>query len=274
MVLLVVSYQTERFCIETTTSESMEVITVLCARLHNARLRARRLAGHMGQLAKYGPMRVTKEIGLNRDQVLEMGNKSKLGPEDDPLLARVGIAPSTQAAKTLTDTAAELLAYVDNKQADIRVCIDEKTLDEKYQNCKGAVMIAYPMKLPDNDVILDSLENSEDLNGMEDSKYVMDEKTCALWFAGKQLMREDVLSKRLGSNEKVTLKVKLAPRGNSAPAREVDEDARKKMYQMYHKKMQQEKELQADDDNDYMNSTWADPSAYKKSMQGLGNIRF
>jgi hypothetical protein len=94
-----------------------------------------------------------------------------------------------------------------------------------------------------------------------------------IWFANKMMAREQTVGKFI-SMENATCKVKLQARGQGAPAREVDTEARQKMMAMWHKKQQEEKELLDDDDNSFMNSAWANPGNYRAAMHGLGNVRF
>ena len=71
-----------------------------------------------------------------------------------------------------------------------------------------------------------AIEDTEDLSGREDSKYIFDPATCVMWFAGKKMERDEIISKYCGKNEKCMVKCKLTSKGGSAPQRApaVDED--------------------------------------------------
>lgn len=75
-------------------------------------------------------------------------------------------------------------------------------------------------------------------------------------------------------NEKTTLVIKLTEKGSGAPVKEppIDEKTHKEMLAFYHKKEQEAKKLEEENEDDYMNSPWADPNALKYSLHGTGNI--
>ena len=255
VLILVQNVNKDDFCFDCKCDDDVNEVTQLATTIHNKRIQLTRLSNHIKQLALYGPIREVK-IGLNRDQVMEMGNKSKLGDIDDPLLKRIGKPPSSiSQINTLNKTADDVLAYISNKQAELRVSLTLDKINEHINNCRGAIMIAYPMNLPNHDPVMTCLNNEEDFSNEEDSKYVLDISKSCLWFAGKKLLREHKLSKYVGNNENCTIKVKLQHKNKSAPQRIIDEDSRRQMMKLYYKK-EQEKEFNADDD-DYSFSPWA-----------------
>lgn len=68
---------------------------------------------------------------------------------------------------------------------------------------------------------------------------------------------------------------KLQGPGAGAPVREpaVSEDERKSMMAFYFKKQEEMKALAEADAEDYLHSSWANPSALKNQLRGTGNIR-
>ncbi len=110
----------------------------------------------------------------------------------------------------------------------------------------------------------------------QDSLSLVDEESGILWFAGKQMMREHTVSKYIGANEKQIILVKLTKKGSQAPARQpaVDEETRKKMMSHWHKQQEMNKQLEQDDDDAFMNSSWANPKAIKSSTMGIDSIRY
>lgn len=66
----------------------------------------------------------------------------------------------------------------------------------------------------------------------------------------------------------------MSERGGGAPVKEapIDEATHKEMLAFYHKKEQEAKKLQENDEDDYMNSPWANPNALKYSLHGTNNI--
>lgn len=275
MVKLVCTYGTDVTIFECPTTESVDKVTADAAKMHNLRLRVNRLAAGVKQLALYGPMRTEEKRGLTEEQLNYSGKGIKDVAGADPLGIREGVAPNATVVVTLNKCAAEAEAAVSDALAKKRTALDRAKIEECIQNIKGAVMMAYPMGLPVWDVVKWAIEDDEDLTGMEESKSVFDIATCSMWFAGKQMMRDEVLSKYVGKNEKCIVQIKFTHKGSGAPQRApaVDEDTQKKMMAYWHKKQAAMKELEENDEDSYMNSSWANPKSYKNQMNGLANVR-
>jgi cilia- and flagella-associated protein 298 len=99
---------------------------------------------------------------------------------------------------------------------------------------------------------------------------------ACLWTCGKEFVRGKVVSDRLGScNEKTKIICKLTIKGERAPMREpiVSEAERNAMTEFYFKRQEEMKKLALADEDDYMNSQWADPKGMKKSLQGLNDVK-
>jgi hypothetical protein len=64
-----------------------------------------------------------------------------------------------------------------------------------------------------------------------------------LWWANKELQREDKLSKYIGTNEKTKIVAKLQRKGSGPPVRDyvVNEKDQKDMMAFYYKKSQEQK---------------------------------
>ena len=58
--------------------------------------------------------------------------------------------------------------------------------EEKIDNIRGAVMIAYPMGLPPYDEVRQELEDNAEIPGMG-GQMVLDPKEVSLWWAGKRI---------------------------------------------------------------------------------------
>lgn len=277
MVLIHITKGIEEFIYETKCTASVDDVTREISELHNLRLRIKRLAGGMRELAKYGPARPESERGLTAEQIAQGGaEEGKRSDTDDPLGMRVGQPPAKQLQDTLNQCATEAEESISNSLAKLRRPLSLAAIREKLQNCKGAVMMAYPQGLPDWDSVKHALEDTEDLSGSEDSKHVLDPASSVLWFAGKQLDRDHPLSKYVGSNEKVTIKARVESKGGQAPQREaaVDEETQRKMMAYWHKKEQEQQKLQEEDEDSYLNSAWANPKGFKQSVLGMGEIKF
>lgn len=103
----------------------------------------------------------------------------------------------------------------------------------------------------------------------------MDAESTSLWVAGKEFQRGQLVSDRLGKNEKTKVIAKLQKKGSGPPGREpvVNEEERKAMMAHYFKRQEELKRLGETDEDDYLNSEWADTKQMKRGLQGLGNIR-
>ena len=98
-----------------------------------------------------------------------------------------------------------------------------------------------------------------------------------MWWAGKEFPRGQLLSQRVGRNEKTKIVAKLTKRGGGAPAREpvVSEGERKAMMAHYFKKQEEMKKLAEDDDDNFEGASWADPKAMKRGLTGAaGGVAF
>lgn len=200
----------------------------------------------------------------------------------DPSGVRIGYGPNnSKLVETLQRVANELDEYVDKSQVQRRVAICEEEIDVRIENVRGAVAMAYPMGLPEWDVLRLVLEDVglDRGNVKEESCYreegMLDVDEASLWVAGKEFVRGRLVSDRLGTNEKTKVVAKLVGKGSGAPAREaaVSEDERKAMMAYYFKRQEEMKRLAEADDDDYLNSTWADPKNLKRNLNGIENVR-
>jgi hypothetical protein len=105
---------------------------------------------------------------------------------------------------------------------------------------------------------------------------LLDPKTSALWAAGKEFSRGLLLSERLGKNEKTKVICKLQRGGSKVPPpREpiVSEEERKAMMSHYFKRQEELKKLAEANEDDYLNSAWADPRGLKLSLHNLSDVK-
>ena len=79
-----------------------------------------------------------------------------------------------------------------------------------------------------------------------------------------------------GKNEKTKVVAKLQKKGAGAPQREpvVSADEQKAMIAFYHKKQQESEALALEDEDAYMNSSWANPKALKSAFTGVGDVKW
>ena len=232
----------------------------------------------MFQLAKHGVMRKKPGIDDATGTLIDPIKEKASNPNFDPLGYRVGKPPGKDVAKVLERTANECLAAIDSKLAASKTVISRAKIQEALQNIKGAVMIAYPMNLPEHDIVREMLEGKFDAQAGCPEEAV-DAKTCVLWFARKKLERGQKLAKYCGRNEKMFLKVRLQTKNQRMPQREarLTKDEQAKMMAYWHKKKEEDKRLKDADEDDsaYLNSAWANPKQYKNAFNGIGGgLRF
>jgi hypothetical protein len=82
-------------------------------------------------------------------------------------------------------------------------------LKDAFESIKGAITIVYPQGLPEWDPVREAIEDVEDLAGTAASKLVYPPMEATLWWAGKELVREKLLSDFVGKNDKTKIIVKI-----------------------------------------------------------------
>lgn len=207
-------------------------------------------------------------------------------------------APEARLVKVLEQCAAEAQASINasasavaaaaggagagvSSSSSSRTPVDEGKVATAIANCKGAVMMAYPMGLPEFDTVQQALDDKEVLEGTQQARDWFDPASCSVWFSGKKVPRADDvdLGRVVGRNDKVTIKVKLtSERVANAPQREpqMDAETQRSMMQLWHKKQEEARRLAEAgvDEDSYLNSAWANPQGFKQSANGLGSVRY
>ena len=223
-------------------------------RVQNLRGKTNRLAEAAGQLALHGPMKLPEAQGLQdstpllEDYDTTTGN---LAPRSqpmhganyrpDPSERRTGDAPSDELAAVIQRTVDDAKAVAADSNVQRKQKTTAAALEEAINNIRGAVMIVYPMGLPDYDHVRQILEEREDLDGAA-ALEELDPNHTSLWCFSKELQRDKLLSEYVGKNDKTKVVAKLQKKGAGAPTREaiVSEDEQKAMIAFYHKKEQEQ----------------------------------
>jgi len=266
----------DQFLFEGKTTDSNDALIRSMVHIWNTRLQITRLVGACTALMNHGPAKPPKEHGI--DSILEeSGKKIKKNAHynADPLGKRTGNRSDPKLGAVIEKTCADALEAISAKQVTMRVALTAQVLKEKIDNIRGAVTIAYPMGLPAWDPIPHILEDKDEVAGA-DFKKILDPATATLWFAGKEFLRDGVVKDRI-RHEKTKVIVKLQKKGSSAPARQpaVSEAERKAMMAHYFKKQEELKKLATNDEDDYLNSAWANSRGLKNSLHGASNgIKF
>lgn len=267
---------TNQFLYETTCGTSNEdLITQICS-VWNMRLKLQMLVENVRELAKHGPMKPPDQRGLDEIKE-EEGVKVEKGQyyASDPLGHRTGNGPGPQLADTMEKVCLDALAAINKNQVAMKVAASVEQLQEKMDNIEGSVIMAYPMGLPEYDIVKGLLEDNEEFMDGQAATMLLDPKECSLWWAGKEFFRDQKVGDRLGKNEKTKIVAKLQKKGAGPPAREpaVSEGERSAMMAHYFKKQEEMKKLAEADDDDYLGSIWANPTGLKSGLRGTGNIK-
>lgn len=279
MVLVHVKQSEDRqFLYECPASQSVDALIREVVLIHNLQLRLLLLAREGEQLCLYGPSRLAQDSDHDSDdddQEAECSSSSDKKPHGpfylrDPAGKRTGEACDPEVARTLRKTLAEAETCASKEQVLHKVMLSASLLKEALQNVRGAVMICYPMGLPDYDPV------HQLLIGTYKDGDLMDPDLAQMWWAGKELMRDKRFSDHVGKNDKTKVIAKLQARGRAPPPREppVDVETQKAMMAWYYKQQQEQKKLEEDEDDSYTNSSWSDPKALKCHFQGTSCIRY
>ena len=168
-------------------------------------------------------------------------------------------------------------------QVDIyKVPATSKSLTDALDAIRGGTMIAYPMGLPDYDLVRQILEDSSEdsSESASESAETLSVSNASLWCFNKELQLDKRLADYIGKNEKTKAVVKLQKKGAGAPQREpiVSKEEQQAMVAFYHKKQQEAELLAREDDDAALNSKWADPKSLRRNLGGGagggGDIQF
>lgn len=274
MVLLnVKKSDQECFLFETTVEASVKDTIRDVTHIHNVRMRIHRLKIEGEELAKYGPAKLPDKQGI--DEYQEESVEKGAFYLQDPTGRRTGNACDPKVSKVLLKTLEDAEATAHKNQVEKKMCLTKKMLEDALDEVRGAVMICYPMGLPEWDPVRCALENNEDLSGTSYANDDLEVEKAQLWFAGKQMLPEKQLKDHVGRHEKSKVVVRLQKSGGGAPSREpvVDAETQKAMMAFYHKKQEEMKKLEEDMDDSYTGANWSSSGSLKKHFAGVGDVR-
>lgn len=263
--------------------ESTDVVIKTLINLYNGFLRLERLCDAVLDLKNHGVFKHPKDHGYSeqelkqqeiiREIVIVDGQEYIRNP--DPTGQRCGLAPNDQVAQTLQETVDKARFEISKEHVSNRVCTSLSKIAEILSLLRAAVVIAYPMGLPEYDPVQEIITMSEDPKESVHAASVLEEHESSLWWAGKEIQCGKLVSDYVGQNNRTTIIVKLQSKADGAPSREppLDEQGRKNLMAYYHRKQEEDKKLADDNDDEYLKSPWADPKHLKKSFQGLVKIK-
>jgi hypothetical protein len=276
VVIQIKNGEKDTFLYETTGEKIGDfVIRDLCE-IYNMRVRLKQLIGGLGELSRHGPMKPQDKVGL--DEILEQnGEVIEKGQyyDADPTGSRTGSGVGPQLSATMEKVCADADAILSPANVQRKVAISMDILQEKLDNMRGSVMMAYPMGLPEWDTVRLTIESCDGLDGTQAGNDLLDANTVELWIASRMLERSQTVAERFGRNEKTKVVAKLQKPGAGPPGREaaVSEDEKKAMMAYYFKKQEELKSMAESSEDDYLHSSWADPKALQRSLQGQTSIK-
>jgi len=277
VVIQIKKSDTDSFLYETTCETSNDTLIRELCEINNLRVRLRQLGGALAELGRYGPMKPPDKAGLD-----EVNEKYAGGTVDknenyqaDPTGIRTGCGPGPRMVEVFEQVWRDAEAALDPSNVQRKIATSLSVLQEKLDNIRGAVTMAYPMGLPEWDTVQLTINGIGGLDGTAAGQEIIDGETAELWVATRIFDRSQTVADRLGRNEKTKVIGKLQKPGAGAPCREpgVSEEEKKAMMAFYFKKQEEMKKLAEAEDDEYLHSSWADPKKLQKSLRGQGEIR-
>nr|CAH8863868.1 unnamed protein product [Trichobilharzia regenti] len=262
-----------------------DLINDICE-IYDGILKIHRICGEVEELSKHGVTLPPNMQGLTDEQVSDLKLEDEWGKKctpsggyvecKDEIGRRNGMAPTEKMSEILKRAVDESKQLISRDLVKKNISIEKAVVRESLMMLSGAVTIVYPMGLPPYEPIKLELDNEEDLSGTQAAQDVIMAEDATLWFSGKELQRDKLLSDYVGSNDKTKVIIKLSKRGSGAPAREpiVNEEQQRIMMAYYYKKQEEWKRLDEDDEDAYLNSSWAEPNQLKRQFHGLTNIKW
>jgi hypothetical protein len=268
--------ETDQFIVEMPRkSETTSVIEYIIS-VYNFRVRVDKACGYIEELVKYGPLKEEEKRGLTE------GEDSIPPPFPDhrrvldPNHYRIGWSVPEDLGRRILETTTEARRLIHKSNAERRVPVTLEQLQNALLLMKGAVNMAYPAYhgLPPWEpgmLILEAEDIRELLMGEE-----IFESSASLWFAGKEITRGKSLEGFVKGGENTKIIVKLTKLGSGAPVREpaVDAETQKQMIAWHHRKEEESKKIMAVDEDQYLNSAWANPKALKNQLHGGREVKF
>jgi len=194
-------------------------------------------------------------------------NGQRLNP--DKTGYRIGIAPPEAVSQRMMDEAlrAKNMIHARNVEQKKELVLEE--LKEVIETLRGMVMIAYPAYhgLYEWDLVYRVLEEEIDYFAEFPDIEWHEAKETVIWSCRKEWIKGKLL-KEYVPNEKTKVVVKLNKVGAGQPVAEpqIDKETHSKMLAYYYKKQEEQKVLEKDEDDSYMNSSWANPQNLKNTL--------
>jgi len=221
------------FLFETSCDTSNDALLRDLVFVWNMRLRLAQLCHGLREMAKYGPMKPPDKAGL--DEIAEKYEGKDIEKNEfyqaDPTGLRTGNGVGPQLSTIIEQVCNDTEMILKKENVLRKLAISKDMLQEKLDNMRGVVIMAYPMGLPAWDTVRLTIEGDVGLEGTAAGQELLDPATAELWVASRAFDRNQSVGERLGRNEKTKVVGKLQKAGAGPPGREpvVDEEEKKAM---------------------------------------------
>ncbi|XP_052758049.1 cilia- and flagella-associated protein 298-A isoform X1 [Galleria mellonella] len=283
VILLVKRGDENQFLYETDINNPVDDVINDVVAIFNGRLKVTRICYELEELRDHGTFLPPEMQGLTDDQIKELKLEDpwakRCAPpgyveNKDEMGRRCGLAPPPNMQEVLKKASEFAKECISKKHVDLRKCLTQKDVARALDELRGATKIVFPAGLPPHDPVRMELDNVEDLSGTQAANEVIDPSRACMWYCGKKFLSGNKLSDHLGKNNKSKVTVKLCSTSEGAPGREpiLTEDERKQLMLHAYRKQEEWKKLEQDDDDNYLNSKWADGQNLKRQFHGLNDI--
>ena len=277
MVLIHCKYKGEeqQFLYETTVEIGVKDPIKELVEVHNLRLRIQRIKSEGDDLRPTETVQAPRQARARRGHPGGGGRRRAVprGPTycKDPIGKRTGDAPVPQAQATLRKALDDAAAAASKKQVEAKHPLTKRELMEHIDLIRGAIMIAYPMGLPEYDPVRIDIEEDEKPSETPIGIDILDE-TAQLWWAAKQMLLGNKLSVHVGRNEKTKVVAIADEEGAGSPSREnpITPEGSTPHARVLSQEAGGENHLEQNDEDDYTNSAWANSRALKNHFSGVG----
>ncbi|KAM3142240.1 hypothetical protein pb186bvf_005649 [Paramecium bursaria] len=282
-----------QFLFETPANTPVDQLLKDLVEINNMRIILDRLACSMEDLATHGPLKPEETRGLSEKELIDAAIETmpadrkqwavtpqpqqgqRLNP--DKTSYRTGLILSEDLTNMVIQNCTNVKNAISKNLVDQKKCLTVAVVRQQLDLLRGCMMICYPAYhgLPLWEPAREILEGHYEGQLVASDAYdYLDEKQTQLWWAGKELLRGKLLQDYSGKNDKTKIIVRLQKVGAGAPVREpaVDAETQKKMMAFYYKKQQEQKDLEQDNEDVYLNSQWANPKGLKSQLIGSQNI--
>ncbi|MCQ2819919.1 MAG: CFAP298 family protein [archaeon] len=275
-------------CEAPSTTEISDVIR-LGVTINNYRCLIDSICMTMEDLMKFGPLKPEETRGLSQTEYIDDNLEEKYRAPRTPLPPKVGTRFNEDkthhrtgwildedVTKKIMEEVIKAKEYISYKRAELRETTTVDQLKEHLALMKAGLMIGYPnyYGLGDWEPAKVYFEDKGDiLNKDEANQDYYQFDTTLIWYAGKELEKGKLLCDYVGKNEKTKIIVKFTKKGTGAPMREplIDKETHSKMLSYYYKRQEEHKKLEAESEDSYLDSQWADPKAMQKELYMKGS---